>query len=204
MVAPRDVIAAAAPDPNEIGKKYVGKTAAGTYVIGKKDGKERKVYLYQVADNKECVDKYGTQVVVAQTAFTPVITIELLAKGSLGSKPGDPKSGVHNPEAFNADDYVALMPAYEFPGGLLEMESEYKLAQDRQALTRPGEVRPFEKPLVGGRPPRERRPAARVSGPILWTNLAPRPGRWSRACLAWPPGAAHTRRLRAGRRGRVP
>ena len=134
MVAPRDVIAAAAPDPNEIGKKYVGKTAAGTYVIGKKDGMERKVYLYQVADNKECVDKYGTQVVVAQTAFTPVITIELLAKGSLGSKPGDPKSGVHNPEAFNADDYVALMPAYEFPGGLLEMESEYKLAKDRQAL----------------------------------------------------------------------
>ena len=134
MVAPRDVIAAAAPDPNEIGKKYVGKTAAGTYVIGKKDGMERKVYLYQVADNKECVDKYGTQVVVAQTAFTPVITIELLATGSLGSKPGDPKSGVHNPEAFNADDYVALMPAYEFPGGLLEMESEYKLAKDRQAL----------------------------------------------------------------------
>ena len=134
MVAPRDVIAAAAPDPNEIGKQYVGKTAAGTYVIGKKDGLERKVYLYQVADNKECVDKYGTQVVVAQTAFTPVITIELLAKGSLGSKPGDPKSGVHNPEAFNADDYVALMPAYEFPGGLLEIESEYKIAKDRQAL----------------------------------------------------------------------
>jgi saccharopine dehydrogenase-like NADP-dependent oxidoreductase len=103
-------------------------------VIGKKDGMERKVYLYQVADNKECVDKYGTQVVVAQTAFTPVITIELLAKGSLGSKPGDPKSGVHNPEAFDADDYVALMPAYEFPGGLLEVESEYKIAKDRQAL----------------------------------------------------------------------
>jgi saccharopine dehydrogenase (NAD+, L-lysine forming) len=134
MVAPRDVIAAAAPDPNEIGKQYVGQTAAGTYVIGKKDGLERKVYLYQVADNQECVAKYGTQVVVAQTAFTPVVTLELLATGSLGSKPGDPKAGVVNPEAFDADDFVALMPAYEFPGGLLEMESEYKLAKDRQAL----------------------------------------------------------------------
>jgi len=134
MVAPRDVVAAAAPDPNEIGKKYVGQTAAGTYVTGKKEGMERKVYLYQVADNQECVEKYGTQVVVAQTAFTPVIALELLATGSLGSKPGDPKSGVHNPEAFNADDYVALMPAYEFPGGLLEIESEYKLAKDRQGL----------------------------------------------------------------------
>ncbi|MFA4965856.1 MAG: saccharopine dehydrogenase C-terminal domain-containing protein [Thermoleophilia bacterium] len=133
-VAPRDVIAAAAPDPNEIGKRYVGKTAAGTWVKGRKDGLEREVYLYQVADNAECVRKYGTQVVVAQTGFTPVITLELLANGKLGSHPGDPAAGVHNPEAFCADDYVALMPAYEFPGGLLEMESEYKLAADRQAL----------------------------------------------------------------------
>jgi saccharopine dehydrogenase (NAD+, L-lysine forming) len=137
MVAPRDVIAAAAPDPNEIGKQYIGQTAAGTYVIGKKDGMERKVYLYQVADNQECVKKYDNQVVQAQTAFTPVITLELLAKGSLGSKPGDPKSGVQNPEAFNADDYVGLMEAYEFPGGLLEMDSEYKRHMDRKALTAP-------------------------------------------------------------------
>ncbi|HOT23599.1 MAG TPA: saccharopine dehydrogenase C-terminal domain-containing protein [Thermoleophilia bacterium] len=134
MVAPRDVIAAAAPDPNEIGKQYVGKTAAGTCVIGKKDGMERKVYLYQVADNKECLETVGVQVVTAQTGFTPVITMELLAKGSLGSKPGDPKAGVQNPEAFNADEYVALMPKVGFPGGLLEMESEYKITHDRQAL----------------------------------------------------------------------
>ncbi len=133
-VAPRDVIAAAAPDPNEIGRKYVGKTAAGTYVVGKKDGLKREVYLYQVADNKECLETVGVQVVTAQTGFTPVITLELLATGSLGSKPGDPKAGVQNPEAFNADDYVALMPKVGFPGGLVEMESEYKVAKDRQAL----------------------------------------------------------------------
>jgi saccharopine dehydrogenase-like NADP-dependent oxidoreductase len=92
------------------------------------------VYLYQVADNQECLETVGIQVVTAQTAFTPVIVLELLAKGSIGSKPGDPKSGVHNPEAFNADDYIALMPEVGFPGGLLEMESEYKLAGDRQAM----------------------------------------------------------------------
>jgi len=136
-VAPRDVVAAAAPDPNEIGKRYVGKTAAGTWVRGIKDGMTREVYLYQVADNQECVEKYGTQVVVAQTAFTPVITMELLAAGKLGSHPGDPEAGVHNPEAFCADDYVGLMDAYEFPGGLLEMASEYKQHQDRAALTSP-------------------------------------------------------------------
>jgi saccharopine dehydrogenase (NAD+, L-lysine forming) len=136
-VSPRDVLAAAAPDPNEIGKRYVGKTAAGTWVRGKKDGLVREVYLYQVADNQECVEKYDNQVVQAQTAFTPVVTLELLAAGKLGSHPGDPKAGVCNPEAFCADDYVGLLEAYEFPAGLLEMPSEYKDRQAIDALTAP-------------------------------------------------------------------
>ena len=133
-VAPRDVIAAAAPDPNEIGKKYVGQTAAGTWIKGRKDGKGREVYLYQIADNQECVAKYGTQVVVAQTAFTPVITLELLASGKLQGYKGNPEAGVHNPEEFSADDLVALMPEYEFPGGMLEMDSEFKRAADHTGI----------------------------------------------------------------------
>ena len=137
MVSPRDVLAAAAPDPNEIGKRYVGKTAAGTWVRGKKDGMVREVYLYQVADNQECVEKYDNQVVQSQTAFTPVITLELLAAGKLGSHHGDPKAGVHNPEAFCADDFVGLLEPYEFAGGLLEMPSEYKSRRDIHALVAP-------------------------------------------------------------------
>ncbi len=137
MVSPRDVVAAAAPDPLEIGKRYVGKTAAGTWIRGKKDGLTREVYLYQVADNQECVEKYDQQVVQAQTAFTPVVLWELMAAGKWAGYKGNPASGVHVPEEFDADDYVALMPAYEFPGGLLEMESEYKIAQDRGALLAP-------------------------------------------------------------------
>jgi saccharopine dehydrogenase (NAD+, L-lysine forming) len=134
QVAPRDVIVAAAPDPNEIGKKYVGQTAAGTWVKGKKDGMEREVYLYQVADNQECVQKYGTQVVVAQTAFTSAILLELIDAGKMAGYKGNPEAGVHNPEEFVADDFVALMPEYEFPGGLMEMDSEYKRNHDQVSL----------------------------------------------------------------------
>ena len=134
LVSPRDVIAAAAPDPLEIGKRYVGKTAAGTWIRGKKEGLAREVYLYQVADNQECVEKYDQQVVQAQTAFTPVVLWELMAAGKWAGYKGNPESGVHVPEEFDADDYVALMPDYEFPGGMLEMESEYKIARDRGAL----------------------------------------------------------------------
>jgi saccharopine dehydrogenase (NAD+, L-lysine forming) len=136
-VAPLDLVCAAAPDPAVAGKAFVGKTSAGTWVKGRKDGLEREIYLYQVADNQECLREFGTQVVVAQTAFTPAVVLELLATGKLAGYRGNPTSGVRSPEEFCADPFVALMDAYGFPGGLMEMESEYERAQAFVALTGP-------------------------------------------------------------------
>jgi len=136
-VRPRDVIVAAAPDPNEIGKRYIGQTCAGIWAKGRKDGKERQVYLYQVADNQESVGRFGTQGVVAQTAFPGVIALELLATGKLQGYRGNPEGGVFPAQAFSCDDFVQLQAEYGFPGGVLEMDSEYKRAQDHGALTLP-------------------------------------------------------------------
>ncbi len=52
-VAPRDVVAAALPDPATLGDRMRGKTCAGTYVTGTgKDGQPRQTYLYHVLDNE--------------------------------------------------------------------------------------------------------------------------------------------------------
>jgi len=80
-VAPRDVVAACLPDPAHLGDKMSGKTCAGTWVKGLKNGKLREVYIYQVADNELCMRTLGVQAVVAQTAFNPVIAWELLQAG---------------------------------------------------------------------------------------------------------------------------
>jgi saccharopine dehydrogenase-like NADP-dependent oxidoreductase len=137
MVAPRDLVAAACPDPAEIGKHFIGKTAAGLWVKGRRDGLERELYLYQVADNQDCLETFGTQAVVCQTAFTAVITLELLATGRLAGYRGNPDAGVRSPEEFCADPYVALMSDYGFPGGVMEMDSEHKRAGERGALVEP-------------------------------------------------------------------
>ena len=44
---------------------------------------------------------------------------------------------MRSPEEFCADPYVALMPEYEFHGGVMEMDAEYKRAQERAALVGP-------------------------------------------------------------------
>ena len=137
QISPRDFVAAVAPDPSELCKGLVGITSSGTWVKGKKDGLEREVYLYQLADAEEVLGRLGTQIITAQTAFTAVITMEMLATGKLAGYRGNPESGVRSPEEFCADPYVALMADYEFPGGLMEMESPYKLTHERETLTAP-------------------------------------------------------------------
>ncbi len=115
MVAPRDVVAACLPDPAHLGDKMFGKTCAGTWVKGVKDGRPRQVYIYQVADNETCMRKYGVQAVVWQTAVNPVIAWDLLNSGVWRG------TGVLGPEAFDPDPFMAKMAEYDFPYGIKEM-----------------------------------------------------------------------------------
>ncbi|HKI53795.1 MAG TPA: saccharopine dehydrogenase C-terminal domain-containing protein [Anaerolineales bacterium] len=114
-VAPRDVVAACLPDPAHLGDRMHGKTCAGTWVKGTKDGKKKEVYLYQVADNQHCMDTWNCQAVVAQTAFSPVIAMDLIEHGVWGG------SGVLGPEAFDPNPFMEKMAEYGFPYGIKEM-----------------------------------------------------------------------------------
>jgi len=113
-VAPRDVVAACLPDPAHLGDLMSGKTCAGTWVKGTKGGKPRQVYIYQVADNEECMREWGVQAVVAQTGFNPLIAWDLLQSGVWQGK------GVLGPEAFPAEPFMDKMTAYGFPYGIRE------------------------------------------------------------------------------------
>ena len=92
-----------------------GKTCAGTWVRGIKDGKQKEVYLYQVADNQECMTKWNCQAVVAQTAFSPVIAMDLIEHGVWKG------SGVLGAEAFDAAPFMEKMAEYGFPYAIKDM-----------------------------------------------------------------------------------
>ena len=115
MVAPRDVVAACLPDPAHLGDLMSGKTCAGTWVKGARAGKPRQVYIYQVADNEECMQTWGCQAVVAQTAFNPVIGWDLLEHGVWKGV------GVLGPEAFDPVPYIKKMEEYGFPHRIKEI-----------------------------------------------------------------------------------
>jgi len=113
QVAPRDVVAAALPDPATLGDRMHGRTCAGTYVTGKgKDGKPKATYLYHVVSNEETMARDGAQAVVWQTAINPVVALELLASGTWSG------TGVLGPEAFDAVPFLDLLGDYGSPHGI--------------------------------------------------------------------------------------
>ena len=115
-VAPRDVVAAALPDPATLGERMSGKTCAGTLVTGVgTDGRPRKTYLYHVVDNEWSMREYGSQAVVWQTALNPVAALELLASGVWSGV------GVLGPEAFPPGPYLAKLAELGSPHGIVEL-----------------------------------------------------------------------------------
>jgi saccharopine dehydrogenase (NAD+, L-lysine forming) len=115
QVSPRDVVAAALPDPATLGERMTGKTCAGLHVTGTgKDGRPRSTYLYHVVDNAWSMREYGHQCVVWQTAVNPVIALELLAEGTWSG------IGVVGPEAFDAQPFLDRLCDYGAPWGIRE------------------------------------------------------------------------------------
>jgi saccharopine dehydrogenase (NAD+, L-lysine-forming) len=116
QVSPRDVVAAALPNPATLGDRMRGKTCAGLWVRGiGKDGRPRSSYLYHVVDNEWSMAEYGSQAVVWQTAVNPIVALELIDSGVWAG------SGVLGPEAFDAVPFLDLLAGdYQSPWGIQE------------------------------------------------------------------------------------
>ena len=115
-VVPRDVIAACAPAPKNIKDEMSGEMVVGVLAIGKKDGKTKKIMMYQSYSNAEAMKRFSMQAVVAQTGFGAALAIELYAKGIYR------KPGVFSLEAFEPEPYLALMNETGFTYAFREYE----------------------------------------------------------------------------------
>src|SRR6056300_1127753 len=103
-VSPRDVVAAALPDPATLGEHMTGRTCAGTWVRGlSPEGDPREVYVYHLVDNAWSMREFGHQAVVWQTAVMPAVAIELMGTG-VWRRPG-----VVGPEALPSEPFLELL-----------------------------------------------------------------------------------------------
>ena len=127
-VRPRDVVAAVAPQPKDLGNEMLGKMVVGIHCIGIKDGMKREIFMYQPFDNQDSMRKWDMQAVVAQTGFGAAIGIEMIGRNLWKD------AGVYSPEYFDPIPYLETMDESGFEYSIVEMDSEYKAKQDKEKM----------------------------------------------------------------------
>jgi saccharopine dehydrogenase-like NADP-dependent oxidoreductase len=85
-VIPLKVVKAVLPDPSSLAPNYTGKTCIGDFVKGTKDGKEKEVFIYNVADHKDAYNEVGSQGISYTAGVPPVAAAMLVATGEWDAK----------------------------------------------------------------------------------------------------------------------
>lgn len=99
-IIPLQFLKAILPDPASLGPRTKGKTNIGCIIKGKKDGKEKTYYVYNVCVHEECYAEVGSQAISYTTGVPAMIGAMLVLKG-LWKKPG-----VYNVEDFDPDPFM--------------------------------------------------------------------------------------------------
>ena len=97
------------PDPASLGPRTKGKTNIGCIFTGKKDGKEKTYYIYNVCDHQECYKEVGSQAISYTTGVPAMCGALMLLTGKWTTK------GVHTVEEFDPDPYLDALDKYGLP-----------------------------------------------------------------------------------------
>ena len=115
MITPIEFLTTLLPDPASLGPRTVGKTNIGCIIEGIKDGKPRKVYIYNVCDHQECYKETGAQAVSYTTGVPAMIGSKMLYKGIWKN------TGVFNIEEFDAKPFMDELMTQGLPWKILEL-----------------------------------------------------------------------------------
>ena len=109
QIIPLQFLKAVLPDPASLGPRTVGKTNIGCIIRGKKDGKEKNYYVYNVCDHQECYKEVGSQAVSYTTGVPAMIGAMLVMNGTWR------KPGVFNIEEFDPDPFMEALNKWGLP-----------------------------------------------------------------------------------------
>ena len=108
-IIPLQFLKAVLPDPSSLGPRTKGKTNIGCIFIGKKDGKEKKLYIYNVCDHESCYQEVGSQAVAYTTGVPAMIGAMMILNGTWN------KAGVYNIEEFDPDPFMDALNKWGLP-----------------------------------------------------------------------------------------
>ena len=108
-IVPIQFLKALLPDPAGLGARTVGKTNIGCIFTGKKDGKYKSYYIYNVCDHRECYLEVGSQAISYTTGVPAMCGAMMLLTGKWDKK------GVYTVEEFDPDPFLDALSKYGLP-----------------------------------------------------------------------------------------
>ena len=117
-IVPIEFLKTLLPDPASLGPRTVGYTNIGCVFEGLKDGKKRKIYIYNVCDHQECYRETGAQAVSYTTGVPAMIGAKMMLQGKWAGK------GVFNMEQFDAKPFMDELNTQGLPWKIIEMKPE--------------------------------------------------------------------------------
>ena len=102
-VVPLKVVKACLPNPKSLAPHYVGKTCIGCLIKGKKDSKNKELFIYNICDHKDCYNEVEAQAISYTAGVPPVVAAMLIANGTWD---------VHtmvNVEELDPDPFIELL-----------------------------------------------------------------------------------------------
>jgi saccharopine dehydrogenase (NAD+, L-lysine-forming) len=114
-VVPMEFLKCLLPDPASLAEGYTGKTSIGCIIEGIKDGKPRKVFLYNICDHAECYKEVHAQAVSYTTGVPAMIGAMMMMTGAWK------KAGVVHMEQMNPDAFLEKLGQHGLPWHVKEL-----------------------------------------------------------------------------------
>ena len=108
-IIPLQFLKALLPDPASLGPLTKGKTCIGCVVKGKKDGKEKEYYVYNICDHEECYAEVQSQAISYTTGVPAMIGAMMIIKGLWQGR------GVFNMEQMDPDPFMEALNIHGLP-----------------------------------------------------------------------------------------
>jgi saccharopine dehydrogenase (NAD+, L-lysine-forming) len=108
-IVPLQFLKALLPDPSSLGPLTKGRTCIGCLVRGRKAGREKLAFLYNICDHEACYREVGAQAISYTTGVPAMIGAKLMLERKWH---GD---GVFNVEQFDPDPFMDDMNRYGLP-----------------------------------------------------------------------------------------
>jgi saccharopine dehydrogenase (NAD+, L-lysine-forming) len=103
------------PEPSSLGPLTKGKTCIGCVLKGIKDGKEKKLYVYNICSHEESYREVGSQAISYTTGVPAMIGAKLMLEKTWH------RPGVWHMEQFDPDPFMGALNRYGLPWTAVEL-----------------------------------------------------------------------------------